>query len=227
MITIDSTQLYRKIQLEGFKVAVIYDKMIGTLNINMHYFEKYECTDPDALEQALREFNKIYNGAFTILLKKSTSGGVTNGCVVHINLMPEVAEGVKQVQGTTHESAEDMKKRIMLEIRSEYQLTMLQATIKQQEAQILETSTSAGRLSLIFENFITAKMGGKAALFQKGATLQGTVQVENTDSKVNDEDFGKALIKIKDKFGVSALMKIAEKIEANDPQIDILMNMLK
>lgn len=228
MNTVTTEQLYRKIQVEDFKTAIVYSGAMRSVRAGMHYFERYDCESVEDLEQNVKEFNGIYSGIFTFLLKKTSGGIITSGCLCTVNLTPQPTAASTTTQAVQQrETEEEMRARLLATIKTEYELSMMRATIEQQKAQIMETSTTSGRMALMFENFVMAKMGGKAPMFQPGAQLQGTVEVNNDNTEISDKDFGDALIKIKDKFGVDNLMEIAKKIDANDPNIDMLINMLK
>ena len=233
MSVISKDQLMQKIKRGGYRCAKIYDKDYRQVPSNIPYFESYEEQDADQLASALDRFYATYStwqGIFTIILRKSPTGNLSGAALVRINTASAPPQQQQQMNGGNGQpikTADQIYNEVLEQVKTQMQITMFQAQIKQKDAQLEELSTTSGRLGYMFENFLMAKMGKNAPLFQNGATMQGHQQNTNDQNEeISEDDFGKALVKIKDKFGVETLMKVAEKIESNDPQIDLLINML-
>lgn len=234
MSVITKDQLIKKIQHGNYKCARIYDRDYKQVPHNIPVFEQYEEASPDDLIVSLEAFYNNYStwpGIFTILLRTSSTSNLSKAALVRINTATIPAGSTGQpnpIQGHPFKTAEEIYKEVLEKAKGQMQLEMYEAQIKMKDSQLEQFTTTSGRLTYMFENFLMAKMGKAAPMFQPGATLQGTVQVENTEEdEVSDKDFGEALVKIKDKFGIQTLMKIAERIDTKDPQIDVLINMLK
>lgn len=236
MSVISKDQLVKKIRKGEYKTAIIYDRDHRSMPQNMPFFERYDENSPEDLVQSMQEFYSNYStwlGIFTVVLSKSPHGNISGRCLSRItcNNNSGSGDGGNQVQASGQamngKSYEQMYQEILAEIKTKMTISSLEAELKVKQAQLEETSTTAGRLGIMFEQFLMAKMGKKAPMFQNGATLQGTVEIENKDeTKVSDEDFGKALIKIKDMFGVETLMNIANNYTKDDPNIIMIKNAL-
>jgi hypothetical protein len=227
MTNINAEQLYRKIEKGDYKTAIIYDRVVTNAPKDLAHFERHDSETVAELLDNVREFVSLHNGVYSFVLKKASGGPLNSSCLVTVNLVPEHSEtnSGAQMQGTPPESYDKIKANILAEIKAEMQVTMLQAQVNQYQAQLAEVNTTSGRMGLMIENFIMAKMGKSAPMFQ-AQPMQGTVNLENDESEVTDETFVSNMVKIKDKFGVGNLMKIAAKIDAKDPQIDMLINIL-
>jgi hypothetical protein len=226
MTTVTTDQLFRKIDVGEYKTAIIYDRYFTNIPNNLAYFERYDAEEVEELKTNMRDFVAQYSGGYSIVLKKAKGGNIATSCLCRVNLIPEAVPGQpQQVQGNNFEDPIKMKQRILEELKTEMRTTMLQATVDQQAARLAELNTTSGRMGLMIENFIMAKMGKAAPMFQN-QPLQGTVEIENDETEVDDETFVENLTTIKNKFGTANLMKIAKKIEQGDPQIEMIINIL-
>ncbi len=236
MSVITKDQLMRKIREGDYKTAVIYDRDYRQIPDRVPYFERHDKESPEALAQVMEEFYTTYSnwmGIFTVVLRKSPHGNTSGSCLSRINCNGQPTgsgdvQQTNQIQQMNGGSYDQIYAQVLAEIKTKMTISALEAELKMKNAQIEETSTTAGRMGLMFEQFLMAKMGMKAPMFQ-GKTMQGTVEIENNEdeSEVSDEDFGNALIKLKDMFGVKTLMQIANNYEKDDPSILMIKNALR
>jgi len=227
MNIINVDQIDRKIDVGEYKTAIIYDRHYSNIPGNASYFERYDCESIEDLKSRMKDFCNEYSGMFSIVLKKAKGGSMNASCLCRVNIQATAA--APEMNGTQQPfvNAEQLKAQWMTEFKSQMKTDMLQAQVNMYQAQLGEQSTMAGKMGLMIEQFFMAKMGKAAPMFQQNGTLNGTVEVQNAeDSEVEDEDLGKALIAIKDKFGAANLVKIQKKIEEGDPTIQMIINSL-
>jgi len=228
MNLVTEDQVYRKIVVGDYKTAIIYDRHFNNIPNNLAYFERYDCESIEDLDRCMKEFFDQYTGLFSIVLKKSKGGNLQTSCLCRVNIQPKQQQlqgGIAQAQPSFDPVAE--REKWMAEFKKDMTIEMLQAQNAMHINRLQELDTTSGRMGLMIENFFMAKMGKAAPMFQQNGTLNGTVEIQNEDDgEVSDEDLGKALIAIKDKFGASNLVKIQEKIESGDATIDMIINSL-
>lgn len=227
MITINKNQLYKKIQSGEYKIAVVFDRFLNSMPSNLPFFERLEAESPEDLITLVKDFVKEYSGNFTFVLRKSIGGNQTGISLVRVDLNGSKEQNYAGVQLQGAQDPEEMKQQLLKEIKAEMRQTQLTAELEMYKSKVTHLETTSGKLGLIFENFLLAKMGNKAPLFQD--KLQGTPtgETEISEEDISEKDFTDALITIKDKFGAPLLIKVAEKIKNNDPQIEMLINMFR
>lgn len=226
MITTTPEQLYSKVILSEYKTAIIYDRFLNNAPSELSYFERHDCESPQDLVERLTAFCNTYAGNFSMIIKKASGGTKATSCLIRVSLLGNTKENpqqntqVQQMQG--FEDPEKMKARILEEMKSNFIQKQLEAENEMYKSQLANLNTTSGRMGLMLENFIMAKMGQKAPMFQN--QMQGTPEIKTDDDDISEEEFTQALIKIKDMLGARTLVNIAAKYNADDIMIQTIKN---
>jgi hypothetical protein len=238
MIRLTPEQFYERITDEGLKVITFYDGYVPNPKESKQYFYRVKNEDPNICLAAAKKLLETYPYQFTVVAYRLHVGSAEPPVVFmvdaqrlanNLNGLP----GIQTMAALPAFSESEMREKILKELRAEMELDYLKKTIQAQNEELEGYRSGAKKLGAvgteILYGFLSKSPKFKQALNGFSGTDQNEPQANEKGEPVtiqNREAVSKALNQCLTYLGESSFIKLAQKLEDNPGNADLLKSFI-